>query len=344
MSEEEEGGGTFIDTSQKREKPTGPPPKDEKRSKNGIYVIIILMLLLAGAFLGWKLSEKNQAINDCGNQRDSLVTELENLNTMMYEQGLDIGEDVSQNLQNMLTMYDQMQVDNQDMADSIEAQKTKIQGLMAELEDAKGDKAYYASKVYKLQKETEVLRSIMKDYIRTIDSLNVANGILTESLETTMNDLENTQNNLNNVTQERDELNDKVSKGSKLVAFGFATTGIKERSSGSYKETSRANACTHIRSCFTLGDNAIATPGNKNVYMRIITPSGTLLNSNQSNTFTAENGQTLLYSDKKTVNYQNQATDVCVFYKLAGDIDKGNYTAQIYADGVMIGSDNFVLK
>ena len=264
---------------------------------------------------------------------------------MMYDQAGIAGDDVKKNLENMLSIYGQMEVDNQDMADSINAQKGRIMSLMTELEDAKSDKSYYASKVYKLQKETDVLRSIMKDYIRTIDSLNVANGILTESLAETMNNLENTQSQLSNVTQEKDKLQEKVTTGSKLVAFGFSSTGIKERGSGSYKETSRANSCTHIRSCFTIGDNAIASPGNKDIYMRVITPGGTVLNSSQGNSFKTDGGQTLLYSDKKTINYQNQSTDICIFYRLSGEeLDKGNYTAQIYADGVMIGSDNFVLK
>jgi hypothetical protein len=345
MSEEEEGGGTYIDTSGSRDRSnTPPPPPAKEKRKDGAYIIIIILLLLAGGFLGWKLSEKNEIINTCQNERDELSIEIEGLNEMMYDQGLEVGEDVQKNLENMLTMYDKMQVENSDMADSINAQKEKIKGLMAELEDAKGDKAYYASKVYKLQKETDVLRSIMKDYIRTIDSLNVANGVLTESLAETMEDLENTQSTLTNVTEERDQLTDKVNKGSKLVAFGFATAGIKEKSSGSFKETSRAKSCTHIRSCFTIGDNAIANKGDKTIYMRITTPNGTVLNSSQGNTLKTDGGQSLLYSDKKTINYQNQATDVCIFYELTQEISKGNYTAQIYADGVKIGSDNFVLK
>ncbi|UKN03624.1 hypothetical protein K6119_08875 [Paracrocinitomix mangrovi] len=343
--EEEEEGGAFIDTSAARssDNPPPPPPKEKKR-RDGFYIIVIIMMLLAGGFLGWKLSEKNDIINQCQNERDELLVELDDLNNMMYEQGLDVGEDVKHNLENMLVMYDQMKVDNADMNDSITAQKDKIQQLMVELEDAKGDKSRYASKVRKLEKETQVLRSIMKDYIRTIDSLNVANGILTESLDKTLKDLEKTQDNLNTVSQERDQAIEKVNAGSKLVATGFTTTGIKERSSGSFKETTRANASTHIRSCFTVNDNAIANAGNKVLYMRIISPSGTVLNSSPNNTFTTEGGQNLIYSDKKTINYQNQSTDVCVFYELVTDADKGNYIAEIWADGVKIGQDNFVLK
>jgi hypothetical protein len=347
MSEDEEdGGGTYIDASgvRDREANATPMPEPEKKKRDGLYIIIIVMLLLAGGFLGWTLSEKNEQINNCQNERDELVIEMEGLNEMMYDQGLDMGEDVKENLQNMLAMYDKMEIDNGDMNDSIQAQKDKIASLITELEDAKGDKAYYASKVYKLNQETQTLRSIMKDYIRTIDSLNVANGVLTESLAETLSDLDETQTNLTNVTSERDDLSDKVNKGSKLSAFGFTSEGIKEKGSGSYKETTKAGRCTHVRSCFTIGDNSIASKGNRTVYMRVTTPGGSVLNSSQSNTFKTEAGQSLLYSDKKTINYQNQSVDICIFHRLTVELTKGNYVAQIYCDGVMIGSDTFVLK
>ena len=200
------------------------------------------------------------------------------------------------------------------------------------------------SKVYKLEKETETLRSIMKDYIRTIDSLNTENGVLTESLNATLTDLDQMTESRNTYQSTAEELSDKVNKGSKLTAFGFVSEGIKEKSSGSYKETDKASRCTHIRSCFTLGENAIATAGNKTVYMRIITPGGSVLNSSNSNTLKTDNGLSLLYSDKKVVNYQNKPVDLCVFYELGADIDKGNYVAEIYCEGVSIGSDTFVLK
>jgi hypothetical protein len=340
---EEEGVGAFIDPSAGNTKPRPVVEKPQKK-RDGLYIVIILLLLLAGGFLAWKLSEKNGLINDCTNLTAEMEIEMAALNEMMYDTGLEMGDDLKENLSNMLSMYDKMEGDNVDMNDSIQAQKNKIQTMMAELEDAKGDKAYYASKVRKLQDETDVLRSIMKDYIRTIDSLNYANGVLTESLATTLGDLETSQSNLTNVTDERNNLSDKVSKGSKLSAFGFTSTGIKEKGSGSYKETDRASRATHIRSCFSVGDNAIASPGNKTIYMRIIAPTGTVLNSTTSNSFKNEGGQNLIYSDKKTINYQNQATDLCIFYKLMEDAPEGNYLAEFYCEGVKIGSDNFVLK
>ncbi len=344
MSEEE--GKTYIDTSGRDNTPPTAETPTEKggKKRDGAYIVIIILLLLGGGYLGYLLSEKNKAINTCANEKSDIETEMAALNEMMYEQGLATGDDVKMNLENMLTMYDKMESENQGMNDSIMAQKEKIQGLIAELDDAKGDKKRYASKVYKLQKETETLRSIMKDYIRTIDSLNTANGVLTENLNATLQDLDQMTQSRNELQSTTDELSDKVSKGSKLTAFSFLSEGIKEKGSGSYKETNRASRCTHIRSCFTVGENSIAQAGNKTVYMRIISPAGSVLNAGNSNTLTTEGGQSLLYSDKKTINYQNKAVDLCIFYELTQEIESGNYKAEMYCEGVKIGTDNFVLK
>jgi len=342
MSEDE--GKTFIDTSQRDEKPTPVGDQASGKKRDGVYILIIILLLLGGGYLGYLVSENNKAINQCSNEKLDLETQMADLNELMYDKGLDMGDDVRQNLENMLTMYDKMGSDNIEMNDSIAAQKEKIQGLIAELEDAKGDKQHYMSKVYKLEKETETLRSIMKDYIRTIDSLNTANGVLTESLNETMANLDEMTESRDTYQNTAEQLSDVVNKGSKLNAFGFLTEGIKEKGSGSYKETNRASRCTHIRSCFTLGENAIAKAGNKTVYMRIITPGGSVLSSSNSNTLTTDGGTSLLYSDKKVVNYQNKPLDLCVFYELGAEIDEGNYIAEIYCEGVKIGSDSFTLK
>ena len=341
--EEEEGGKTFIDTSMRDKKPAAQNESGGKK-RDGLYIVIIILLLLAGGYLGYMLSDKNKDLNQCANDKAAIENEMADLNDMMYDQGLDRGEDVKQNLQNMLTMYDKMEGDNQDMNDSIAAQREKIETLMADLEKSKGDKQHYMSKVYKLEKETETLRSIMKDYIRTIDSLNTANGVLTENLNMTLADLDKMTDSRNSFQTEAEQLGDKVNKGSKLTASSFLSEGIREKGSGSYKETDRANRCSHIRSCFTIGENVIASEGNKTVYMRIITPGGSVLSSSNSNTLTTESGASLLYSDKKLVNYQNKAVDLCIFHELKVELEEGNYIAEIYCEGVKIGTDSFVLK
>jgi len=330
--------------SNSEETKTTPVVTKEKKSRDGLYILLILLLLMGAGYMGWQMSEKNKAINECVLINESLDSELGDLNEMMYDQGLADGENLKENLQNMLYDFNAMGDLNTHLNDSIIAQKEKIEQMLVDLEKEKGNKRYYARKVRELTEETETLRSIMKDYVRTIDSLNTENIIL-------KTDLNNTQVDLSNMTTDRDdyknqtsELSDKVNAGSKLIANSILSEGIKEKGSGSYKATDRANRCTHIRSCFTVGENKISSAGNKTIYMRIITPQGGILHSSTSNTLSTQDGKSLLYSDKKSINYQNQSIDVCIFYELTKEITSGNYIAELWSEGVRVGTNKFVLK
>ena len=315
-----------------------------KSKKDGLYILIIILLLLLSGFLGWKLSNKNKEINELSFEKTELTTEMNVLNEMMYEQGVEAGEDLKSNLQNMLADYETMESMNTELNDSIVEQKEKIISILAELKKEKKNKKYYAGKVYKLEKETETLRSIMKDYVRTIDSLNTENFTLRTDLTNTRNDLTTVIQDRDNLQSHANDLSMKVNAGSKLSAIGILSEGIKEKSSGSFKPTDRANRATHIRSCFTIGANTIASAGNKTIYMRVIAQNGNVLYTTNNNTFKTGDGKNLVFSDKKTINYQKEVIDVCIFHKLSNDIEKGNYTTQLWCEGALIGKNSFVLK
>ncbi len=317
---------------------------EEKSKKGGLYILIIIALLILSGFLGWKLSSKNKEINELTFQNKDLNTGMNEMNELMYEQGVEAGEDLKTNLENMLADYESMEMLNTDLNDSIVQQKENIINILAELEKEKKNKRYYYRKVINLEQETETLRSIMKSYVHTIDSLNTENLILRTDLSNTRTDLSNVIRDRDDIQTKADDLSKQVNAGSKLTVNGILTEGIKERSSGSFKETTKAKRCTHIRSCFTVGANKIAGAGNKTIYMRILFQNSTVLYASNGNTFTTESGKKLVYADKKTINYQNQAVDVCIFYKLAQELAQGNYTAELWCEGVMIGKNSFVLK
>ena len=316
----------------------------EKSKSGGLYILIIIALLLLSGFLGWKLSSKNKEINELSLLKTELETERDELSEMLYAQGLAAGEDLKENLQNMLVDYETMEALNTNLNDSIVREKQKIVELLADLEKEKKNKKYYASKVFKLEKETETLRSIMKDYVRTIDSLNTENLTLRTDLTNTRNDLTTVISDRDNLQEKAEGLSKKVSEGSKLSALSIISEGIRERSTGSYKETDRAGRATHVRSCFTIAANKIASAGNKTIYMRVLDQNGNTLYTSSGNSFTTEDGKNLVYSDKKAINYQNSVIDVCIFHKLSKEIDAGNYVAELWCEGAKIGTNSFTLK
>lgn len=311
-----------------------------KKRKDTLYLLIILLLLSGLVAITIMYRMQGDELNNCSIENAKKEKMMDDMNESFKQYGVMMSDDIRDNLDGMLAQYDAVTVDNEEMQDSIQAQKDKIKQLMVELEDSKKDKKRFIWRVRQLQEETETLRSIMKDYLVTIDSLNTLNIELRDNLD-------KTKTNLNKMTEDRDlykEQSDKyknqVQKGSRLSAYGFSTVGLKYND----KDTKRAKKVVKVKSCFTIGENTIAKSGKRNVYIRVISPQGKVLTKRNTNTLNTNTG-TIVYSDKRSVDYQNQSVDVCIIADLRElELDKGNYIVEIYADGARIGKDSFALK
>jgi hypothetical protein len=246
-------------------------------------------------------------------------------------------------LQDMLIQYDTVTVENGQLSAEITAQQEQIKEMLKEIEKHKDD-AYIISK---LKKEAATLRDIMKGYLVTIDSLNTMNqdlirdndylaGELIEA-KTKTKQLESTKENLENI----------VATGSILQTFDMTSVGLRMRNNGTQKETNRANKTEIIRTCARIGENRIATAGRKTIYLRIISQDGVVMQPDASEDQSFEfDGVSGKYSVKRSFDYSNEATDVCVFYNVPEGAEtlEGNYIVEMYEGGALIGKADFDLK
>ena len=144
--------------------------------------------------------------------------------------------------------------------------------------------------------------------------------------------------------KEAEQKAEQVKKGAKLQAFNFHSTGLKMKLNNTTEETNKARNCIQIQSSFTLSENLLNTAGNKMIYLQVVAPNGKVLQGKPNYFLETDNG-TIAYSDKKEVNYQNKQVDMSIYYSYGNnEAQKGNHKINIYADGLLIGTDSFVLK
>ncbi len=313
----------------------------ELKKSNGGFIAAILLLLIAVGFFAFLLSSKNSKLNDCENINKTLTADMDGMNQMMSGYVDNMSNDLRKDFQNMLETYDALIDKDASKSDSLNLQKDKIQSLMNELSS---NKKMTASQLFQLRKENETLRGIMKGYVVQIDSLNTLNLNLNTKLASTTTQLSQTASERDQFKQDAESSAEQVKKGSKLVAFGFSSMGLRMKLNNTTEETNRARNTVQIVSNFTISENPIAAAGKRSVYMQIIDPSGKTLQSKTSNVVKTDLG-TLAYSDKKDIDYNNERVDVSIFYDLKGDdAAKGNYKVKIFVDGMLAGSDSFTLK
>jgi hypothetical protein len=321
--------------------------KTDSKGGSAVYIIIILLLLLVGGWLGLEIRDGRKQNAACSTSVANLQAEKDELNDILQKSGI-IGnfdnDSLEKNLIAILNEYDSLEFDNEEMLDSVNRQKAQIQGLLDEVESLKSQEKRDWGKIYKLKKETETLREIMKGYIHTIDALNTENSGLKNAIKDKDIQITDIKSDRDNIKDKNDLLSQTVALGSVLKASGISANAIRIKSSGKQLETTRANRAMMIKTCFTILENKIAAAENKDIYMRIISPAGTELTNSEVVHFEMDGGRDGIASVKRKVNYQNKNMDLCIYYEFEKELEVGTYSIEIYAEGHQIGKTSFALK
>lgn len=288
------------------------------RKKLTILLLALLVLSVGGNVYQYvvnsdKLSKKEVELLQTEEKRKELKSELDTL----------------------LVNYQEMETDNEMYQDSLVHKQEEIKELMEEIEENKKLTAY---QVAQYKKEIGTLKRIMKHYIHTIDSLNTANQELQAEVTETRTQYREVRHQKEELEKKADELNEKVEVASVLMAKNVSAVPLDKDDD----ETDKVRKVRKVGICFVLRENPIVKPGSRQVFIRVAGPSGVVFTNSSENLFKL-GGKTLVFTDKKTINYKNQDLNDCIYWKAEGELYEGTYTVGIYADGHKIGEASFVL-
>lgn len=300
--------------------------KEEARAKNRILFGIIFILSIALGLTLWQYFELKKSLADKG-------VEIEFMNDERVE--------LEDELQEMLADLDTMETANDSMKVELANRKLEIEGLLAKVKDK--DFA-----IYKLKKETKTLRTIMRGYVVTIDSLNTLNvGLRTENQQV-RNTLSQERTKAKELEKTNENLSSKVALASRLDIQDVSVFGVQVKRNMTGKETDRSRRTDKLRACFILRENKVAKAEKKNLYLRIIAPDGQVLTKGTSEEFRFEfNGMQGYYSDKLTVDYNNESKEYCLDWSKPDDdytVLPGDYKVFIYAEDYEMAVFNLELR
>jgi len=298
----------------------------QAKSTNRILVAIIILLSIALGITLWQFFDLRKTVAQKGNE----------IELMSDERG-----ELENELQDMLNELDTLETNNDSMKVELANKRTEIEDLLAKVKDR--DFA-----VYKLKKETKTLRTIMRGYVVTIDSINTLNvGLRKENTEV-RNTLSKERTRSKELQKTNENLSSKVALASRLDVSGVSVFGVNVKRDLTGKETDRAKRTDKIRVCFTLDENRVAKAEKKNLYIRVITPNGIILTPGTSDEFKFEfNGGKGYYTDKKVVAYSNSAKEFCMDWSRPDEsyiVEAGTYNVFLYAEDYEMASTTFELR
>lgn len=307
-------------------KPNVSNPRPDKKSGSKLWLVIALLLLIVLiGLLFWFMSQREQyqsLINEKEDQRYELQKELDDL----------------------LIKHDSIKVLYGTLSDSLSIKDSVILANAKEIQQLLNYKWEYR----KVNKKLKMLREITQGYVHQIDSLYTVNRELKEENEKIRQQYSKEQDRTRELTKDKEELIEKVTLATTLKAYNVEAKGIRLTGSGRERETDKANKIERVKICFTLGQNILAEPGIKTVYIRILRPDNVVVTQKVGSDYSFEfEGQQLEYTSKKEVDYQNKDLYTCVFWTKKSKEESamvGVYSVTLYSEGFEIGKASFELR
>lgn len=296
------------------------PPVEQPKKKSAPIAMIFTTVILAAALIFLVVmyfDQKNKMV-----EMETVLTQEK--------------DSLANELRLMIHGYDTLKTDNDTLMANLQKERARIVDLLK-------INASNVQLIKKYRSEITTMREIMKSYIVQIDSLNTLNKQLTAENIDIKEQITQVQSTNVELTKAKEELGAKVDIASVILAKDIKVVSLKgsrERS----KETSRIKDITRIRTCFTLRENPIASPGEKEVFMRVIRPDSLVITSSPDNLFDYK-GNKLIYSANRLVDYMNQDIEMCIFLEIMDNSDLiiGTYSVELYLENNIIGRTTFAL-
>jgi predicted nuclease with TOPRIM domain len=280
------------------------------------FLIVILAVVLL--VLGWMYHQKT---------KDS-----EEIQTMLTAEK----DSITHNLKGLMVDYKTLETTNDSINQKLQSEQDRVKKLYSQIQS---ERNISYSKIKEYQRELGTLRTIMKDLLHDVDSLNAMNQVLIAENIKVKEEASTAKKTVKELEQKTEELNSQVEKGSMIKVRSVVAMAVSRKGN----EVTRARRVEKIRVCFTLSENAIAKPGIRDAYVRILGPDQFILAKSESDLFDFQ-GEKIVFSAKREVDYQNQDIDLCIYYDNKGELVAGKYQATVYVDGNLVGSGEFMLK
>ena len=287
----------------------------------GILVAIALVgLLIMG--LGSCSSDKEQLQRQLdsmklANEKLQLAGEYETLNNEFQQY-----ENQAQYLQNdsLLEQYTQA--------------KDKVEKLLAEL---KTEKATNRKRIKELLGEIATLKSLLRHYVAVIDSLGRENTELKNQNQQLQTENRQLSSTVSDYTQKNQRLSERMELAEKLNLTGLSFNALNKKG----KTEKKIGKAKQLLVSFTIPQNNSTPVGEKTFYVRIVSPEGTVLG--QGRTFLFEGGN-VVYTEKKTIEYDQQEVSLSVYHNVTSDLSKGSYLVEVFVDNYRLASRSFAMN
>ena len=281
--------------------------------KKIMYALAAVAVLLAGA-LAYIWYQKNQLVTELTIEKEELTAQM-----------IDLQND-----------YASLSSDYDTINSQLDSSREEVTQLIQRI---KKTEATNRSKIRQYEKELGTLRSIMRNYIVQIDSLNTLNKKLTADAAAARREAAESRKKSEKLSKTIEDLTGQVAVGSVIKARGLKLEGFNS----SDKKTDRSSRVKRMIATLSLVENDLAPKGPVRVYIRVKGPDGVLLTNSTQRTFEVD-GEPLICSASREVDYQGKEVELGIYLNEIASFTKGIYTVEAYTTQTKLGEAELMLR
>lgn len=285
----------------------------EKKLKRTMWILVVVAVALV-AVLGYVWTQKS-----------SLISELE-----------DEKRDLTEQMESLQNDYATLSSDYDNINSQLDTSRAEVADL---LERIKKTNATNRAKMRQYEKELGTLRSIMRNYIVQIDSLNSLNHKLTAEAAAARREAAASKAESAQLSQQVENLTGQVAAGSVIKARGLHIAAYNS----SDKVTDRSSRTVRLLTSLSLVENDLAPKGPVRVFIRVKDPDGIILTNSNRSSFTF-NGETMVASASRRVDYEGSEVDLSIYLNDIPEYRKGVYTVEAYTEQSFLGKSELMLR
>ena len=255
---------------------------EEKNLKNVMYIMIAVAVLLAGA-LAYIWYQKSMLVNELTLEKEELTAQM-----------IDLQND-----------YAMLSSDYDTINSQLDSSREEVSQL---IERIKKTEATNRAKMRQYERELGTLRSIMKNYIVQIDSLNTLNKKLTADAAAARREAAESRRHNEELRSTVESLTGQVAAGSVIKARGLRMDAYN----ASDKITDRSSRVVRMLATLSLVENELAPKGPIRIYIRVKDPDGILLTNSTQRTFEVD-GEPMICSASREVDYQGKEVELSIY-------------------------------
>lgn len=302
-----------------------------KKMLLGVIAVLLVILLGAGAWFAISLASKNKAIDFANQMREQ--AELDRDQALMNSEFEELNDQFTTlENQRVVIMNDSVK---RELTEKYEAAKLKVEKLQQELKNQKNKSA---AEIKKLKDEIASLRAILRNYVQQIAALNEENEALRNENAEIKQENTRLSNRVAETSRQNEKLNERMTLAEKLNVTGLSLKALNKKG----KEERKVAKAKQLMATFTIPQNNSTPVGEKTIYLRIISPSGSLLGG--AGTFAFE-GASVECTAKKTIEYAGEEIGgIHIYWDVNTALTAGSYTVELFTDGYRLARRSFELK